>query len=74
VPALNHTGRLHPEKNISLRHKHLAPGNIVAEKGRVRIRTFLKQKREKNCVKNSIGMPAVNPTGILHPQKNQSGA
>jgi hypothetical protein len=26
----NLTGRLHPEKNISLGHKHLASGNILA--------------------------------------------
>jgi hypothetical protein len=31
-PAVNSTGRLHPDKYISLGHKHLAPGNRVAEK------------------------------------------
>jgi hypothetical protein len=31
-PPVNPTGRLHPEKYISLWHKHLAPGNRFAVK------------------------------------------
>jgi hypothetical protein len=49
LPPVNPTGRLYPEKYISLGHKHLARGYRVAEKGRVSIRTFFKHLREKYC-------------------------
>jgi hypothetical protein len=34
LPPVNHTGRLYPEKYISLGHKHLAPGIRFAENGK----------------------------------------
>jgi hypothetical protein len=45
-PAINPTGRLHHEKYFNLGHKHLAPGNRVAQNQGLQFGRFQGRKKE----------------------------
>jgi hypothetical protein len=73
-PAVNPTGRLHPEKYICLGHKHLAPGNRFAWKKGSYSAVFKAVEGKILCLKFNLGAGCQSYRKIASRKIYQSGA
>jgi hypothetical protein len=73
-PAVNPTGRLHHEKDIILGHKHVAPGNIIAEKEWFLFGFFKAIKGKLVCLKFNLEAGRQSYREIASRKRYYSGA